>query len=88
MSMMIAGALLARYAAQDAHPVLVLPGLAMTVMGGAVLVWAGLHYEALHDLLRAGDAVTHPTATRVVGLATVAFTAAAFVLALLVITAD
>lgn len=88
VSMMIAGVLLARYAAQDAHPALVLPGVGMVLMGSGVLVWAGVHYEALHDLLRTGDSVTHPAAARVVGLATVAFTVTAFVLALLVIIAD
>jgi hypothetical protein len=81
---MVAGVLLARYAAQDAHPAIAALGVAQTMVGAAVLVWAGVHYDGLHGLLRTGGDVTHPTATRLVGAATVAFTSVALVLAVLV----
>lgn len=82
VAMMVAGVLLARYAARDAHPAIALAGIAQTVLGAGTLVWAGLHHEARQDLLRSGDDISHPGAVRVVGLATVAFSTVALALAL------
>ena len=71
IALMVAGILLARFTAQDGHIALSAIGLGLTVFGGAVLVWAGAHYEALHGPLRVGDPIVHPTATRTVGIVTV-----------------
>jgi uncharacterized membrane protein YidH (DUF202 family) len=84
VAMMVAGALLARYAAHDAHPWIALIGVAQAVAGAGLLVWAGIGYEARHHQLRAGEALVHPRAVRVTGVGTVAFTLAALVLAVLV----
>lgn len=84
VAMMVAGVLLTRYAAQDASPVIALAGIAQTVAGAVVLVWAGMHYDELHGPLRQGAAIVRPGATRLVGTGTVAFTAVALVLAILV----
>ena len=80
-SMMVAGTILARFAAVDAHAVLAMIGLLQVGLGGAVLLWAGIHYHDLHGPLRADDPVVHPLAARVVGLSTIAFSAASLVLA-------
>ena len=79
---MVAGLLLARYAAESLHPGFAGVGLAQVVFGAAVLVWAAVHYDALHGPLRAGDSPVHPTAARLVGIGVVVFTGAATVLAL------
>ena len=44
-----------------------------------LLVWAGVHYEALHGPLRDGDPIVHPTAARTVGIVTVLVSGASFV---------
>ena len=83
VSLMVAGILLARFTAADGHVVLSVIGLGLTLFGGAVLVWAGAHYEALHGPLRAGDPVVHPTATRTVGIVTVIASGASLIFALI-----
>ncbi|MEM9036892.1 MAG: DUF202 domain-containing protein [Actinomycetota bacterium] len=85
-SMMVAGAILARYAASVSHPTWALVGLAQVAIGGGVMVWAGWHYDELHGPLRAGNPVVHPTAARLVGLTTVGFTGFGLITALVVIT--
>jgi uncharacterized membrane protein YidH (DUF202 family) len=79
IALMLAGILLARFTAKDGHIALSAIGLGLTVFGGAVLVWAGAHYEALHGPLRDGDPIVHPTATRTIGIVTVLACAAALV---------
>ena len=84
ISTMVAGILLARYAATDTYWTIAFAGLAQTAFGGAVLVWAGWHYDDLHGPLRAGDPVVHPVAATVVGIATVFFAAISLVLTVLI----
>lgn len=84
ISVMVAGVLLARYAAQTVHYVIAFVGVAQVVVGGVLLVWSGRHYDDLHGPLRAGTSPVHPTAARVVGVATVAFSGIALVLAILI----
>jgi uncharacterized membrane protein YidH (DUF202 family) len=84
IGVMIAGVLLARYAAQTVHVTIALVGVAQVVVGAVLLVWSGRHYDDLHGPLRAGVSPVHPTAARVVGLATVTFSAFALVLAILI----
>lgn len=81
IAMMVAGLLLARYAAEDAHLAVAVVGIIQVMVGAGVMVWAGRRYESLHGPLRAGEAVTHPSAVRLIGLTTVAFTAVALGLA-------
>ncbi|MEQ8841826.1 MAG: DUF202 domain-containing protein [Acidimicrobiales bacterium] len=86
IAIMVSGVLLARYAAQSSHWSTALIGLAQTMAGGGLLVWAGVHYAELRGPLLEGTAVVHPVATRVIGLGTVAFSAAALGFAVLEIT--
>lgn len=81
---MVAGVLLARHAAAALHPAWASIGLAAVVFGAVLLVWAGRHYDDLHGPLRAGENPAHPLAVRLVGLASVAFTGAALVVALVI----
>jgi uncharacterized membrane protein YidH (DUF202 family) len=88
ISMMVVGIILARFAADAAHPAVAVAGLVQTVIGAGVLVWAGWHYEDLHGTLRDNDPVVHPTAARLLGLGTLAFSGFALVIAVLVATFD
>ncbi len=85
IAMMVAGIIFARFAATDAHWGFALFGLLQTAFGGATLVWASVHYEDLHGPLRAGDPIVHPTAARTIGLATIATSALALVVAILTV---
>lgn len=82
--MMVAGVVLARFAAVEALYVFAVIGLMQTAFGASLLVWAGAHYEDLHAPLRAGQPVVHPMGTRVVGLVTVVAIGLALVLAVIV----
>lgn len=79
VAMMVAGVVLGRFAAGEALWPFAVLGLAQTVLGAVVLVWAGTHYDDLHGPLRAGTSVVHPTAARLVGAGTVAATFLALV---------
>jgi uncharacterized membrane protein YidH (DUF202 family) len=82
ISTMVAGVLLARYAAESLHWGFASVGLATVVLGAVLLVWTGRHYDDLHGPLRAGESPVHSTAAQVVGLATIAFVGAALALAI------
>ena len=77
---MAAGVLLARTAAQI-HPVVAAVGVVRVVLGSALLVWTGQHYDDLHDHLRAAKNPVHPTGARLVGVATTVFTGLATIIA-------
>lgn len=77
----VAGVLVARYAAQALHVAVALVGLAQVAVGAGLIVWAGRHYDDLHGPLRAGQSPVHPLAARLVGLTTIVFCAAALVIA-------
>jgi uncharacterized membrane protein YidH (DUF202 family) len=81
---MIAGVLLGRFAAESVHFGFAAIGLAWVVIGGALLVWSARHYEDLHGPLRSGQSPVHPGAVRVVGLGTIVFTGAAFLLSVVI----
>lgn len=83
VSTMVAGALLARYGATDGHPVFATVGVLQVAFGGALLAWAGRHYEDLHGPLRVGDNPSHPLAIRIVGFATTLGIAVATAMALI-----
>jgi putative membrane protein len=85
---MVAGAVLARYASTHDHVALGVLGVAWVVFGGGVLFWSGWHYEDLHGPLREGRSPTHVTASRVMGVATVAFVGVALVLAVYLAVID
>ncbi|MFQ5557234.1 MAG: YidH family protein [Acidimicrobiales bacterium] len=78
----VAGVVLARYAATSGPVALAAIGLAQTAFGAVLLVWSGWHYDELHGRLRRGDDVVHPGMARAVGGATVLFSGGALVLAL------
>lgn len=82
ISMMVAGLVLSRFAANEAFWLLAVGGMLQVVFGAALLVWSGVHYEDLHGTLRRGADVVHPSATRWVGLATIAGTGAGLVAAI------
>lgn len=79
---MVAGALLGRWAAEDAAPLFGVLGVVQVAFGAALLAWAGRHYDDLHGPLRQGESPTHPAATLVVGIATTVGIGAALALAL------
>ncbi len=82
ISMMVAGVLLARYAAEDAHWVIAFVGLAHTGIGAGILVWADLRYENFDDPSNGTD-VVHPAAARLLGIATITLTGAGLLLAII-----
>ncbi len=81
ISVMVAGVILSRYAASDAHLSFAAAGIAQTLVGAGLLVWAGRHYTELHGPLRSGASVLHPRATKLVGLSTVLFSGVGLALA-------
>ena len=85
---MVAGVLLARYAAESLHFVFAFVGLAQVVVGAAILLWSGQHYENLHGRLRAGETPVHPTAARIIGVGSIVFTGFAAALAVLIVFVD
>lgn len=80
-SLMAAGLLLSRFAATEGLWLLAIGGMVQVVLGAALLVWSGAHYEELHGPLRVGGDVVHPRAVRWVGRATVGSTGVALVAA-------
>jgi uncharacterized membrane protein YidH (DUF202 family) len=74
IAVMVGGIVFARFAALDAHRAIALLGLAQTIFGGGLLIWSSMHYEDLHDSLRAAEPVVHPQAARVVGILAIAST--------------
>ena len=81
---MVAGVLLARYAADSLPYGYAGFGIAQVVLGGALLVWSARHYDELHGPLRVGESPVHPDAARVIGLGTVVFTGVSLTLALVI----
>ena len=82
ISMLLLGVVLARAGSKGGHWAIALAGLVQTVIGSAVLVWAGFHYRHLYGPIEhGGDGVVHPGAARAVGWTTVAFTAVSVVVA-------
>lgn len=81
---MVAGVLFARYAAENLHYTVAIIGIAQVVVGAIILLWAGRHYDDLHGPLREGESPVHPTAARIVGLATVVFAGLALLLSVMI----
>ena len=84
IAVMVAGVLLARYAASTGHYTIAFVGIGQVVVGAILMVWSGRHYDELHGPLRAGQSPVHPTATRIVGAATVGFSGIALALAVMI----
>ena len=82
ISMMVAGLVLSRFAATEAFWLLAAGGMAQVTFGAVLLVWSGVHYEELHGTLRSAADVVHPSATRWIGLATIAGTGAGLIAAI------
>lgn len=85
---MVSGILLTRYAAETSHWTTALAGLMQTVIGGGLLVWAGVHYTELRGPIEEGTDVVKPRATRLIGVTTVVFSGIALLLAILETVAD
>ena len=68
IAVMVAGMVLARVSALEEAWASAVAGTVLTAAGGAVLVWAGLHYDDLHGPLRRGEDVVHPLAARLLGV--------------------
>lgn len=66
-SIIVAGALLGRYAARDRLYFLVLVGGLLTMAGITTLVWATHHYSNLHKVLAEGRNPASPKPTRIIG---------------------
>ncbi len=81
---MVAGVLLARYTASSLHYGVAAFGVAQVLIGSGLLLWSARHYDDLHGPLRAGESPVHPTAARIVGLATVVFTGVGVILAVMI----
>lgn len=82
MSLMFAATVLARYAAEDGVWPLALTAFLLAGAGGALLMWAGIHYDDLHTTLRSGHDVDHHRLIKAVTLAAVGITASGLVLTL------
>jgi uncharacterized membrane protein YidH (DUF202 family) len=83
ISMLLLGVLLARAGSKGGHWEIALAGLAQTVVGSAVLIWAGFNYRRLHGPIEhGGDGVVHPGAARTVGWITIVFTAVSLAVAI------
>lgn len=78
VAMVVAGVLLARYAAEDGVWPVVVVGSAQCVAGGAVLVWAGVRYQRDAQVGATSPARRSHRALRTLGLGTVAFLVVAF----------
>lgn len=87
ISLMVAGILMVRYTSRTLPVGFALAGLAQVVTGAGLLLWSARHYEDLHGPLRAGESPIHPTATRVVGATTVAFTGLGLLLSIAIAVA-
>ncbi len=85
IAMMVVGVVFTRYASAHSSLPIAAIGLAQITFGSIVLVWAGAHYEELHGLLRSGTSVIHPTMAKTIGLATVALSGLALLVAILTV---
>ncbi len=54
------------------------------LLGAVSLVWTGRRYDELHGPLQPGTNPASPGAVRLVGVATIAFTAVATILAIVI----
>jgi len=62
---MVAGVVLARFAAVESFWIAAVIGLAQTAFGGVLLVWSGTHYDDLHEPLRKGDDVENESTSTI-----------------------
>ena len=84
IAMMVAGVIFVRQAAINSYSVVGLVGMLQTLLGAALLVWAGLNYEDLGHQLREETSVTRHTATSLLGLATLVFIGASLILTIVI----
>ena len=80
IAMMVAGLVLARYAAKEHGALLGSVGVLQTAAGATLLLWASRNDELLHNPARPASAVPQVWLTRVVGLVNLVFIAFALVL--------
>lgn len=82
---MVAGVLLARYAATSNHLAFALAGILQVAASGSLLVWSSSRYFERTGPIESGAELVHPGATRIVGLATIAFSGLSLALALILV---
>jgi inner membrane protein YidH len=87
ISMMVAGLLLARFAAKEGYLVFAAAGIAQTILGGVLLMWTTRHYIENQAPVEAGEDIVHPTAARIVGLGTVIASGIGLLLAVILLIA-
>ncbi len=85
ISLVVAGTIVARWAAEDGLYVHAAVGALMAFTGVGVLVWSGHNYANLHEPLEAGETPVHPYITRVVGWATTIGSFAALTLGIILV---
>ena len=79
--MMVAGVVLARFGAKDVHVSVGLFGMAETVAGALLLVWAGRHHDELHSPATRVHSIPQVALTRLIGGLSVIFSAVALAVA-------
>ena len=87
-STMFVGALIARQAALTLHWAFGVIGLVVVALGSGVLIWAEERYDELLRSTDQGASTAHPTATRVVGVMTIAVIGVAAMLAIAIALED
>lgn len=88
IALIVAGVLFARYAAGSSPVAVAGVGLAAVLAGAAVLLWASGRDAGRDGPPGAGRSPVHPTAAKLVGATTVAFTFAALALAVAIAVVD
>ena len=85
ISLVVAGTIVARWAAEDGLYLLAAVGALMALIGVGVLAWSGHNYANLHEPLEAGETPVHPYITRIVGWTTAVGSFAALTLGIILV---
>lgn len=80
IALMVAAALLARYALDDQMKVVAVLAFSAGGVGGAFVLWSGIRYDDLHEPLRAGEPVAHSYQVAILALSSALIAAVGLVL--------
>lgn len=83
-SLLVNGALLGRYGANDGMWIFAGVGIAIATVGTGILIWTGYNYQTFHEVLESGASPVHPGATRWLGIVTTFTASAALIQGILV----
>lgn len=78
-TLLINGALLGRYGANDGMWVFAAIGIAIAMIGAGIVIWTGYNYQTFHEVLESGHSPVHPRATSWLGFVTTLTASAALV---------